>query len=248
MPPPPDLSSYRLSDADSQRIFQEQILPATFPASASASSSSASASTRRVPLAVLTVGQTGAGKTLLAPAILRALLLSSTAPAPAHLIADTFKTYHPSYSHLPPAHASPATGPDARRWGGAGRAGGAVAARRAESLLRREAGGAPEGGDAAAADAAYGWEQGGAPGIARAVERERGRRLTEEERRTALEDVSVLEAHEDAKEQLEQVKVLLEPLMRERAQDETYPALEPLDFAQKDGDRRASNVLRLGYA
>ncbi|KAM3459105.1 hypothetical protein MY3296_000252 [Beauveria thailandica] len=31
MPPPPDLSSYRLSAAESQRIFQEEILPAEFP-------------------------------------------------------------------------------------------------------------------------------------------------------------------------------------------------------------------------
>ncbi|XWW93592.1 hypothetical protein V2A60_001526 [Cordyceps javanica] len=116
MPPPPDLSSYRLSDADCHRIFNDEILPAEFPAA-----SAPLPSTRSKPLVVLAVGQTGAGKTLLAPAILQALTGSSTSLAarPAHLIADTYKTYHPQYAqlaHATPQHASPATGPDARRW------------------------------------------------------------------------------------------------------------------------------------
>lgn len=115
MPPPPDLSSYRLSDIDSQRIFQDEILPAEFPDDTTAPTPSP----RRRPLAVLAVGQTGAGKTLLAPAVLTALAISPPGCVPAHFIADTYKAYHPEYAQLmqtAPQHASPATGPDARQW------------------------------------------------------------------------------------------------------------------------------------
>ncbi|KAF1730349.1 Toxin zeta [Beauveria bassiana] len=324
MPPPPDLSSYRLSDAESQRIFQEQILPAEFPASPSPSPSS----TRQQPLAVLAVGQTGAGKTLLAPAILHAL----SPGKPVHLIADTYKTYHPQYTSLmqssAPQHASPATGPDARRWlalavGEAARRGVDVvlesACRHPEDfcalaaqfraaqyrvevvvlavpaalsrlgILARFYEKKPEAQSrglpvrltpvkvhddsyagllhaarylesSGAADqvvvvrrgnlVAYGWERAGgeAPKIAAAVERERERRLTETERKTALEDVQRLELHEGAKEQLEQVRELLKPLISDAAHDATHSTLVPIEFARKDGDERASNVLRLGYA
>ncbi|KAM3439113.1 hypothetical protein MY4824_002917 [Beauveria thailandica] len=323
MPPPPDLSSYRLSDAESQRIFQEQILPAEFPASPSPS-------TRQQPLAVLAVGQTGAGKTLLTPAILHAL--SASTRKPVHLIADTYKTYHPQYTSLmqssAPQHASPATGPDARRWlalaaGEAARRGVDVvlesacrhpddfcalaaqfrAARyRVEvvvlavpaalsrlGILARFYEKRPEAGSrglpvrltpvkvhddsyagllhaarylesAGAADqvvvvrrgnlVAYGWERAGgeASKIAEAVERERERRLTEAERKTALEDLQRLEVHEGAKEQLEQVRELLKPLISDASHDATHSTLVPIDFARKDGDERASNVLRLGHA
>lgn len=105
------LASYRLSEEQSQKIFTEQILPAEFPGSILDSNSNSS---NAKPLAVLAVGQTGAGKTLLAPAILQEL-----PTPPVHLIADTYKTYHPEYSHLiqtNPAQASPATGYDARKW------------------------------------------------------------------------------------------------------------------------------------
>ncbi|EGX90858.1 zeta toxin family protein [Cordyceps militaris CM01] len=325
MPPPPDLSSYRLSDADSQRIFLEEILPAEFPVSGGAPSPS----TRGQPLAVLAVGQTGAGKTRLAPALLQAL--SAVAPAPTHLIADTYKTYHPSYARLmqtAPQHASAATGPDARRW--LAQAAREATARRVDVVLEsacrhpddfaelaalfRAAGyrvevvvmavpaalsrlgilarfysRAPEAHsrglpvrltptkvhedayagllraaawldeDGAKADqvvvlrrgnlVAYGWERGGgeASTIEAAVERERCRPLTEVERRIALEDVQKLDEHEEAREQLEEVKGLLKPLIEDGAQDGTHSPLVPLVFAQKDGDERASNVLRLGY-
>ncbi|KAM3511517.1 hypothetical protein MY11210_004803 [Beauveria gryllotalpidicola] len=323
MPPPADLSSYRLSDAESQRIFQEQILPAEFPASPSPSPS-----TRQPPLAVLAVGQTGAGKTLLAPAILHALSPSK----PAHLIADTYKTYHPQYASLmqssAPQHASPATGPDARRWlalaaGEAARRGVDVvlesacrhpddfcalaaqfrAARyRVEvvvlavpaalsrlGILARFYERKPEARsrglpvrltpakvhddsyagllhaaryleESGAADqivvvrrgnlVAYGWERAGgeAPKIAEAVERERERRLTEAERKMALEDMQRLGVYEGAKEQLEQVRELLKPLISDAAHDAMHSTLVPIEFARKDVDERANNVLRLGHA
>ncbi|POR31764.1 Uncharacterized protein TPAR_08023, partial [Tolypocladium paradoxum] len=95
MPPLPDLSVYRLPDADSQRIFHSEILPAELPPPDTQPSSSPASSSK--PLALLTVGQTGAGKTLLAQTLLGPLRLlrGPASPPPAHLIADTYKTYHP---------------------------------------------------------------------------------------------------------------------------------------------------------
>ena len=107
MPPPPDLSSYRLSPAASQAIFTSAILPqdiAPIPPSSSPAT----------PEAILAVGQTGAGKTRLCPAILSAL--AGIGRRPAHLIADVYKTHHPSYASIAPHLASAATGPDARVW------------------------------------------------------------------------------------------------------------------------------------
>ncbi|OAA32034.1 zeta toxin family protein [Moelleriella libera RCEF 2490] len=129
MPPPPDLSSYRLSEQDSHRIFTTEILPVEFhdfPSQPSPPSTTAVGHhhhhhhhQQRQALAVLVVGQTGAGKTRLSPAILSGMRLVNVSQPPVHLIADTYKTYHPSYAHLmetAPQHASPATGPDARKW------------------------------------------------------------------------------------------------------------------------------------
>lgn len=109
-PPPPDLSSYRLSRDQLTAIFETSILPNELPPSLPSSPSSP-------PLAVLAVGQTGAGKTRLAPAILSALRAASRSPA--HFIADTYKTYHPAFADLVrrvPHLASPATSDDARLW------------------------------------------------------------------------------------------------------------------------------------
>ncbi|KEY67235.1 hypothetical protein S7711_11069 [Stachybotrys chartarum IBT 7711] len=109
MPPPPDLSAYQLSSEESSRIFEAHILPADLdgiPPSPSAQ-----------PLAILAVGQTGAGKTCLCQGILDALVRAARRPA--HFIADTYKTHHPAYATLmadTPNLASPATGFDARRW------------------------------------------------------------------------------------------------------------------------------------
>ncbi|VUC29018.1 unnamed protein product [Clonostachys rosea] len=108
MSPPPDLSAYRLSAGESEAIFNSEIVPqdiAPLPPSPNLES----------PLAILAVGQTGAGKTRLCPALLSALAISNRRPA--HLIADVYKTHHPSYSSISPSHlASAATGPDARIW------------------------------------------------------------------------------------------------------------------------------------
>lgn len=123
MPPPPDLSSYILPLDTAKEIFNTEILPAEFtnlqPSPLTDDSPDTDTNNVQPPLAVLIVGQTGAGKTRLAPAILSALTSFRRGP-PAHFIADTYKTYHPAYQQLAsgpsPAHASPATGPDARRW------------------------------------------------------------------------------------------------------------------------------------
>ncbi|KAJ2917908.1 hypothetical protein MD484_g2493, partial [Candolleomyces efflorescens] len=112
MPPPPDLSQHILPESESLRIFTTEIVPTDLPETLTPRQD-----TR--PLAVLIVGQTGAGKTLTAPAILSAMSAIHP-PAPAHLIADAYKAYHPAYFSLlasdHPAHASPATSPDARKW------------------------------------------------------------------------------------------------------------------------------------
>ncbi|KAL2878260.1 hypothetical protein SGCOL_006512 [Colletotrichum sp. CLE4] len=118
MPPPPDLSRYVLPDAEAREIFTTKILPAELPPTLTPHPR------RSRPLAVLIVGQTGAGKTRLAPVILDAM---TRIHPPAHLIADLYKAHHPSYRTLiesdasqaqqgGPALASPATGTDARRW------------------------------------------------------------------------------------------------------------------------------------
>ncbi|KAF4491429.1 hypothetical protein CGGC5_v001589 [Colletotrichum fructicola Nara gc5] len=111
MPPPPDLSHHILPEPVSREIFQTQILPADLPATLTPHP------TRARPLAVLIVGQTGAGKTRTAPTVLSAM---NRINPPAHFIADVYKAHHPSYLTLisspNPAHASPATGPDARKW------------------------------------------------------------------------------------------------------------------------------------
>lgn len=123
--PPPNLSSYILSESLSYELFKTTIRPSEFPSTTAPSPS---------PLAVLLLGQTGAGKTRTAPA-LEAHLAARRAP-PVHLIADTYKAFHPSYASLSssnPALASAAAGPDARRW--LAMAVDEVVARRADILL-----------------------------------------------------------------------------------------------------------------
>ncbi|WYZ40034.1 hypothetical protein EsH8_IV_000375 [Colletotrichum jinshuiense] len=111
MPPPPDLSHYILQDSASRHIFTTKILPIDLPPELTPHPR------RSRPLAVLIVGQTGAGKTRTAPAILASMVRINP---PAHFIADVYKAHHPSYRDLvesdTPAHASPATSPDARKW------------------------------------------------------------------------------------------------------------------------------------
>ncbi|KXH28301.1 zeta toxin [Colletotrichum nymphaeae SA-01] len=114
MPPLPDLSCYTLPDAEAREIFTTKILAADLPPTLTRHPR------RSRPLAVLIVGQTGAGKTRSAPAILDAM---TRIHPPAHLIADLYKVHHPSYATLvdsdTPAQdalASPATDTDAGRW------------------------------------------------------------------------------------------------------------------------------------
>ncbi|KAI0180146.1 zeta toxin-domain-containing protein [Hypoxylon sp. FL1284] len=119
-----DPQSYVLSESESAAIFERDIVPAELgalvaPTEASTGDADAPATTR-TPLAVLLVGQTGAGKTRTAPAIKRAV--SHLRGRPLHFIADTYKAYHPAYQTLlqqrnsSSSLASAATSPDARRW------------------------------------------------------------------------------------------------------------------------------------
>ncbi|KAL8371472.1 hypothetical protein RB595_001321 [Gaeumannomyces hyphopodioides] len=121
------LAQYVLSDDESRRIFEQEIVPAELghladyadaDADAAAEPAAAGDEEDAGPVAVLLVGQTGAGKTRTAPLLAAAMAGAGRRPH-AHLIADTYKTYHPAYADLAaraPALASPATGPDARRW------------------------------------------------------------------------------------------------------------------------------------
>lgn len=123
------LARYVLSDEESRRIFEQEIVPAelshlTGPeddanTAAAEPAAAAAAGNNTGPVAVLLVGQTGAGKTRTAPLLAEAVSTARQRRPRAHLIADTYKTYHPAYAALAaqsPALASPATGPDARRW------------------------------------------------------------------------------------------------------------------------------------
>lgn len=113
----PDLAEnfndYTLSRAEALVIFEQHIIPEELNHLETASV----ANEGRKPLAVFVVGQTGAGKTRAAPAIME--LMQTRRGRLSHFIADTYKTYHPAYSRLmeeKPALASSATGTDARRW------------------------------------------------------------------------------------------------------------------------------------
>ncbi|KAI1393751.1 zeta toxin-domain-containing protein [Hypoxylon trugodes] len=133
--------SYMLSDDESRAIFERDIVPAELGhLSATAELSVSANGDGRTPLAVLLVGQTGAGKTRTAPAIKSAIERLRGRSHLAHFVADTYKTYHPSYTTLlatRPGLASQATGPDARRW--LNMAASVAAARRADVLLESAA-------------------------------------------------------------------------------------------------------------
>lgn len=98
-----------LPSRTSQAIFDTEIVPAEF--------NGISKSPSKPPLAILVLGQTGAGKSILVPTILEQM--TSRDRKPAHFIADTYKIYHPLYKDLiahKPNLASPTTSPDARKW------------------------------------------------------------------------------------------------------------------------------------
>ncbi|KAL2112351.1 hypothetical protein VUR80DRAFT_7814 [Thermomyces stellatus] len=317
--PPPDLSSYVLSDTLSRQLFETTILPAEFPPTIQPSA---------CPLAVLLLGQTGAGKTRTAPTL--HTYLSAGRSPPIHLIADTYKAFHPSYPSLSssnPALASAAAGPDARRW--LAMAVDEAVSRRVDVLLEsacrhpndfislaekfKEGGyrvevvvlAVPEGlsrlgiltryyqklpeagsrglpirltprkvhddsyaGLLASAEwldlgkvdqvlvvrrgnlVAFGSEtvDGRLKGsVAEVVQGERRRPLSDDEARTAREDIARLVGIEAAAADVEEVKTLLEPLLQDGGRPEAFPPLQPLLFPEPANPaRRADNMLRLG--
>ena len=93
-PPQPSPSAdplpacWHLTPAQHAHILHTQIIPTELgpylPAPPTAPS--------KKPQAILILGQTGAGKTRFTPSLLAPL------DKPLHLIADTFKTYHPFYT------------------------------------------------------------------------------------------------------------------------------------------------------
>ncbi|KAK3301587.1 zeta toxin-domain-containing protein [Chaetomium strumarium] len=105
------LAAWRIPPSAHAHILHTSILPAELhpflpsktSSSSSSSSSSSPSSPSTKPMAILVLGQTGAGKTRLAPLLLRAISSRRSSPTgppppPLHLIADTFKTYHPFYT------------------------------------------------------------------------------------------------------------------------------------------------------
>ena len=83
--------------------------------------------------------------------------------------------------------------------------------------------------------------------VVEAVERERRRRLTNDEKDAAIADLQRLEGVEDAREVLAEVKGLLEPLMDGGKDGDEFPELRPLLFPG-DGGNGGNNVLKLGIA
>ncbi|KAI1335130.1 zeta toxin [Xylariaceae sp. FL0016] len=123
--------TYILPPAESRAIFEREIVPAEFgdlpdevpggdgPNNNNNNNNDNNDNNDRAgtTVAVLVVGQTGAGKTRTAPLLQRAL--TARHGRVVHLVADTYKTYHPAFARLArerPALASPGTGTDARRW------------------------------------------------------------------------------------------------------------------------------------
>ncbi|KAM7197855.1 Zeta toxin domain containing protein [Rhypophila sp. PSN 637] len=141
------LSPSQHLDIFTNEIAPREILPHVHHQTPNPESSITNTNNTRTPLAIIIVGQTGAGKTRLAPDLLRAMSnnlatcssssnnppvsqaagnsSSTSEPEPlqgkgiAHLIADTYKTYHPHYTTAlssNPQLASPLTSPSAREW------------------------------------------------------------------------------------------------------------------------------------
>ncbi len=104
---------WALSQEDSIKIFNETIAPQELGPHLDVNHKTDG----KQPLAVLIVGQTGAGKTRLAPDLKQAMV--DLGRDPNHFIADTYKTYHPHYAEAlrtAPERASPVTSPAARLW------------------------------------------------------------------------------------------------------------------------------------
>lgn len=83
-------------------------------------------------------------------------------------------------------------------------------------------------------------------GVERALRKERERPLTAQEMKTALDDVQKMSTHEDAAEQVEQVREMLRPLIEGDGQD-GWAELKPLTFGKAGEEAGGTfNVLRLG--
>ncbi|ETS76443.1 hypothetical protein PFICI_11830 [Pestalotiopsis fici W106-1] len=108
------VESFKLSDAESRRIFLEQIVPKYL---GHLQSPDNVGHEDRPPLAVFIIGQLGAGKTRAAPTIKQ--VMQGRRGEPAHLIANKYKEFHSSWEQLlseKPMHASMVTKADDRAW------------------------------------------------------------------------------------------------------------------------------------
>ncbi|KAK0646134.1 zeta toxin [Cercophora newfieldiana] len=113
MAPPVMPDEWKLSPQARLNVFNEQIVPQELQPYMHLHHRDDA----KQPMAVLIVGQTGAGKTRLAPVLSQAMVDINRTPA--HFIADTYKTYHPNYAtcvQRAPEKASILASLDARIW------------------------------------------------------------------------------------------------------------------------------------
>ncbi|KAK4456011.1 zeta toxin-domain-containing protein [Podospora aff. communis PSN243] len=113
MPPPSVPEEWKISPQQRLKVFNEEIIPQELQPYMHLHHRDDG----KQPTAVLIVGQTGAGKTRLAPVLSQAMVDINRTPA--HFIADTYKTYHPHYATClkeAPEKASILTSLDARVW------------------------------------------------------------------------------------------------------------------------------------
>ncbi|KAK0623268.1 zeta toxin-domain-containing protein [Immersiella caudata] len=113
MAPPTIPEEWKISPQQRLKLFNEEIIPQELQPYMHLHHRNDG----KQPMAVLIVGQTGAGKTRLAPVLSQAMVDSNRPPA--HFIADTYKTYHPHYTtclRQAPEKASILASLDARIW------------------------------------------------------------------------------------------------------------------------------------
>jgi hypothetical protein len=117
-----DSQSFVLSDIENASVFEKVIIPKELAAALASRASDGQSKDGhgREPLAILLLGQTGAGKSYLAPVIHESMQKVQRGPT-VWLVADKYKTYHPDFDRLAYEYGRPdmayrATTRDARIW------------------------------------------------------------------------------------------------------------------------------------
>ncbi|KAH6841115.1 hypothetical protein B0I37DRAFT_419087 [Chaetomium sp. MPI-CAGE-AT-0009] len=263
------LASWKISPETHAHILHTRILPTVLhPYLAAKESSTPNPQPPRQPLAVLLLGQTGAGKTHLAPLLAAAFSQPPSPnntprrPPPIHLISDAHKTHHPHFrtclTTLPhtPHLASRLAGPDAALWleevccAAAQARADVLGVRGAVAWLDGEGALPPTDGEGRVDRVVVvtrglgvvyandrlkgGWKQ--KPGALKALEREWGRALTDEERRTLEDDIDMLKSlgKPEVDREIEEIQKLIAGLgATGGAMPDTVP-FDPVDFVHRE--------------